>query len=363
MSSVPETQTPVREVGVGHGAPQSRRISLVALANVFLRRRAGIAVTTALFALGASVPTLFAKRTYTATASFVVQDRRVSGVAQGLAAQLGLLNGSSDAANSPAFYLELLKSPEILGAIAESSVRTTGSTRDSTLIERYGGDDPSFGVRRKHAIEHLSDIIKAQVSPTTSIITVSVTARSPGLAAWILQSLLSRLNEFNLARRQSQAAAEKDFAEARLTEANNDLRAAEDRLQAFLEFNKVRTAPELTLQEDRLRRAIEMRQQLYTSLAESYQSAKLEQARDIPLISIIDPVGIPPAPDPRGFTKRFLLGFFGGLVVALFFVFVKEYLSAASIDDVAARDEFHYLLADTKASLRVWPLRRFSQRN
>lgn len=344
---------PSRRAGAA-ARPQSaddtaERVSLVGLVNVLLRHRVGIVATGVVLALALAVPTLFAKRTYTAIASFVVQGRRLSPGAQGLAAQFGLLGAGADASDSPAFYLELLRSPAILGGIAAMKYHTSASPRDSNLIERYGGDKPTLPERRKRAIDHLDRVIKAQASAPTNIITVDVTAETPALAAAILQNLLSQLNEFNLHRRQGQAAAEKEFTEARLAEANGALHAAEDRLRMFLEVNMVRTAPELNLEEDRLRRAVQMRQQLYTSLAESYQSAKLEEARDIPLISVIDPVELPPAADPRGFLKRFLIGLLAGLVIATIVVYVREYLRAATVDDPAARAEFEDLVAQTKA--------------
>ncbi|MGI8546430.1 MAG: Wzz/FepE/Etk N-terminal domain-containing protein [Gemmatimonadaceae bacterium] len=337
------------------------RISLIGLVNVLLRHRVGIAASGLLLALVLAVPTLFAKRTYTAVASFVAQGRHMSGGAQGLAAQFGILASGADASDSPPFYVELLKSPAILGEIAAMKYRTSGSQLDSNLVERYGGDKPTAAERRQRAIDHLGRMVKAQASAPTNIITVDVTAETPGLSATILQNLLSQVNEFNLHRRQGQAAAEKEFAEARLSETNGELHAAEDRLRMFLDVNKVRTAPELNLEEDRLRRAVQMRQQLYTSLAESYQSAKLEEARDIPLISVIDPVEVPPTADPRGFLKRFMIGLLAGLTIATVVVYVREYFRAATADDPAARAEFEDLIAQTKAGFGIRRKTRRSQ--
>lgn len=325
-----------------HAMPAQRTapVSLVAIANIVLRYGPSIALGSLVLALALAIPTLFGGRRYTANASFVPQIGNASGIS-GIAAQFGLLNAGADPAQSPAFYIELLKSREILGTIAELhySSRRGVPGDDSTLVQRYGGTKVSFAARRNATIDHLREVVNAKSSPTTSIITITASDRSPLIATQIVQNLLARLNEFNLRRRQGQATIERQFAEARLAEVGGNLRAAESRLQQFLEGNRVRIAPELALEEDRLRRGIQMQQQLYNSLLEAYEAAKLNEVRENPVINTVDAPEVPVVPDGRGFIKRFAIGLLLGLFIGVTIAFAREYFRRVDELDPASTAE------------------------
>lgn len=65
---------------------------------------------------------------------------------------------------------------------------------------------------------------------------------------------MNAVNDFNQRTRRDQPAAERKFIEARLQVATADLRAAEDRMQQFLQGNRVTGSPDLQFTRDRLQR-------------------------------------------------------------------------------------------------------------
>src|SRR3954463_16794712 len=93
------------------------RLSLLALANVALRHRWLILRVAFVVLLAATAFFLLRPRTYTVSTTFRLQTRNQNASNfSGLAAQLGLAVPSSDASQTPAFYVDLLGSREILGA-------------------------------------------------------------------------------------------------------------------------------------------------------------------------------------------------------------------------------------------------------
>ena len=65
--------------------------------------------------------------------------------------------------------------------------------------------------------------------------------------------MLDLVSEFNLEKRQSQAAAERKFTEERSEQARTELLDAENRLQRFLQRNRdFGNDPSLTFERDRL---------------------------------------------------------------------------------------------------------------
>jgi uncharacterized protein involved in exopolysaccharide biosynthesis len=297
-------------------------ISLAGLARGLLRRRRlviGLALVSAFItgALG-----LVRKRTWTSAATFMPQSRRTPTAGlSGIAAQLGISFPTVDAGQGPAFYSDLLTSRAMLGALADTTFEyqaAEGPVR-VTLADIFRVKARTPALRREAVIRKLGKRITAVAVLKTGVVRVRVTTLAPDLARSILEFVLDRLNLFNLETRQSQARAERRFMEARLDEARGELRAAEDRLQNFLQRNRdYRNSPELSFEQDRLSREVQMRQQVYTTLAQGYEQAKLEEVRDTPVITVVEPPETPVRPDPRGIVASTLVALIaGGLMGAL----------------------------------------------
>jgi uncharacterized protein involved in exopolysaccharide biosynthesis len=141
------------------------------------------------------------------------------------------------------------------------------------------------------------------------------------------QRLLAMVSEFNLSTRQSQAAAERRFAEARMLEARGELRAAENALEAFLDANRrIDNAPELQMRRERLQREVVEHETVYTMLSQAYERARIDEVRDTPVVTLIEgPVGSA-RPQSRETVVRGVLMFLLGLVLAVGAAFWRETL-------------------------------------
>ena len=67
------------------------------------------------------------------------------------------------------------------------------------------------------------------------------------------------------------------------------------------------TRPELNFQQERLQRQVQLQQQLYTTLSQSFEQAKIEEVRDTPVITVVEPPEAPVRPDPRGLVRNAFL--------------------------------------------------------
>ncbi len=320
-------------------------VSLLAVLNVLLRYRRLIFVLPVLFATAAIAISLLKQRTYTASAAFIPQTSdafRASPIA-GMAAQFGVSLGSSQPSESPAFYSELMGTRSVLSAVAnrEYTIGRKGAEAHGTLAQllKITGTEPD---REERTVRYLKRAIKVSTSRETNIVGVSATTNDPALSRDLVVQMLGMVNRFNVERRQSQAKAERVFVEARMQDVKRDLHAAEDRLQLFLQRNRAfRNSPELTFENERLQRDVDMQQQVYTSFAETYERARIEEVRNIPVITILQDPTAPFRPNPRGTTVRVLTGLSLGLLLALIAAFTLEYFrrSRGSADeDVAVFD-------------------------
>lgn len=358
-----ETQTPVRIVDPSEAtegatpSSMSDSIPLLAVVNAVLRNRIRIVSIAIILSLVVATYTLSRPRQYVSEASFSLQgsdSRRLSGIA----AQFGLALPGNDAAQSPAYYVELLGSREILLAAAGTryTYRRDGKLTNALLPDIYGIQASDTALLWDETVRRLRDAISTDRSRETGIVRVSAGAPSPILAQEILTRLVALLNDFNLKTRQSQAANERRFIERRMTEIGGDLHAAEDRLKEFRQNNRgsIVSVPELSLEYERLTRDLNLRQQVYTALAQNYEQARIDEVRDTPAITVIESPSFPVRPSSRHFVRNVLLIFLLALALGALPSVVGVLLSSkrTSVENEAA--EFKRL----RGEIIPWRMRR-----
>jgi uncharacterized protein involved in exopolysaccharide biosynthesis len=101
------------------------------------------------------------------------------------------------------------------------------------------------------------------------------------------------LNDFNISIRQSRARAERKFTSARVADARDSLSHAEDALAAFNMRNRVANSPGLQVERDRFQRAVDVASQIYLQLRGQAEQAALQEVRDTPALTVIDPPLLP----------------------------------------------------------------------
>ena len=306
---------------------------MLGLLVVVLRNRGMIALFAILLAAIVVSITLLLPRTYTSESSFMPQAQKNPTSLTGLAAQFGFSLPTSDPGQSPAFYAALATSRSILGQLVDSKYRfeTDTGAAVGNLVQFYRSRGRTPGLQRDAAIRRLTDDVQANSVQKTGTVDLEVTSRQSVLSLQITQRLLGLLNEFNLHTRQSQAAEERRFTERRLEEVRQDLRVAEDKLQQFLQRNRdVMNSPELQFQRDRLQREVLMRQEVFTTLSQAVEQAKIEEVRDTPVLTIVQAPEAPVRPDRRGVVFKAILALLGGLAVGSAIAFWKAYTENAT---------------------------------
>jgi uncharacterized protein involved in exopolysaccharide biosynthesis len=141
--------------------------------------------------------------------------------------------------------------------------------------------------------------------------------------------------------------------ERRLQEVRDSLRAAEDRLQAFLSQNRdFGKSPTLTFTQARLERAVEFQQQLLATLIPAYEQSKIEEVRDTPVLTILRQAEAPIRPNPRGRLRLMVLGLLGGIAVGVALALGTEAMGRLRSSSEPAAEEFATLAAQLKAQVR-----------
>src|SRR2546425_7367800 len=326
-------------------------ISVLELLNVLLKRwRILIALPLSVAVLVALI-SIINPATYTASTTFVpevrTQGRLPSGIA-GLAGQLGI-SLAAEPTESPRFYAAVVRSRELLERILASKYEHplyTGVAPDSaTLLQilEVNGRDSADSLHQ--GVKALDKLVSVRVDNQTNIVRLSVDARPPALAAAIANRFVAYLNDFNTKTRQSQARERRKFIEERLADGEEELRTTEERLRTFYERNRSwQQAPQLVFEEGRLRRQVEIRQEVYLTLRREYETARIEEVNDTPVITVID-AAVPP--ERKSKPKRVLfalVAFMLGGIAAVSWAFSAEYLDRMRRERASEYHEFRSLL-------------------
>jgi uncharacterized protein involved in exopolysaccharide biosynthesis len=100
-----------------------------------------------------------------------------------------------------------------------------------------------------------------------------------------------------------------------------------------------------------------MREQVYVTLAQAYEQAKLDEVRNTPVITVVEEPEAPVRPDPRGVVTSGILGGLAGVAVGLAIAFARRAVRGREARDEVA--EFRELRAELLADVkRPWRLLR-----
>lgn len=337
--SAPPTPTPTerytpprpdwRRVTLAEPAPpESARAYLRAIARRW-RLVVALPLVTGVLALAAS---LSRQRDYVARAAFVASEPGSMsgslGALNSVASQLGIPAlsqvASSSASLSAQFYGDLLTSNELLHVVVTTTydARAVGTNGGrpfrGTLVEyvRARGKTPADGELATMRVL-ARRVLSVRVDRPTGVVRLEVRTHNRVLSALVARRLLDLVNEFNLRRRQTQAGAEREFVAARARAALDTVRAAEAALGDFHAANvDYSRSSRLAAREADLQRRVTLAQQIYVTVAQRLELARIEAVRNTPVVTVIDrPEGLVEA-QPRHTAAIALGAAFVGLVVA-----------------------------------------------
>jgi len=208
-------------------------------------------------------------------------------------------------------------------------------------------------------VKKLNKRLSVSVDNQTNIVRVGVDARWPALAASVANRLVEYLNQFNTQTRQSQARERRKFTEQRVADLGDQLREAEVAVKTFYEHNRGwQESPNLVFAEAQLRRQVQVSQEMYLTLRREYETARIEEVNDTPVITVIDPAVPPQERAPRAAVWTILALVLGG-VTGITWAFGAAYLDRVRREQEPEYREFNGLLERMRRDLsRLVPRRR-----
>jgi uncharacterized protein involved in exopolysaccharide biosynthesis len=243
----------------------------------------------------------YKKPLYAASSKFAVKvsEDKAAGQLRNLAALAGINVGGGGSSVSPdVLFTELLGDDDFLEPLIRRKWLVKGDSITLDALWKMAPDTtrPNWEYRyMKQRISRLraGKTIKLDKNKTTGIITLSTLFPSPELAYQVNAYLLKLFDDFMIDNQITQAGEKKKFINARIEEVEKDLYRSEKALVDFQMQNKNVTIPTVMMDQIRLKRNMEVNQELYLQLKKQLEFTKIEEKNDQPVIQLISRPALP----------------------------------------------------------------------
>ena len=276
------------------------------IAGIIARWRLVLYVLAATIIL-AGIAALLLPPVYEAHASFVTSsstNSKMSGALgssgsmglQGMASQLGLSAGG-DPSESPNFYVKLIQSEELRRRLLNSKFQNPRSSnpRDSaTLLDILRINNADSVRRMEIALKRMQKAVVTDFDIKTNVVELVVKSRWSDLAAAMANRTIALVDAFNHEQRVTRARSRRVFVQGRLDSAKVQLQQEEERQRYFYDQNRQwRSSPQLVFEEGRIRRNVDVANDLYLQLQRQFEAARLDEINDAAVITVVDPAHPP----------------------------------------------------------------------
>lgn len=278
------------------------------LKKIYLSLKKGIKwviITPLIFVIISIIYVFFiAKPVYTSETTLLLVNSSSGNLSRlgGLASQFGFsLPSLDDNVN----YLSTEILPEILSSrtLARSILFTDFNSKEfdkptsllNIITDQKEIDSADSNKIIANAIKHISqNVLAIKQIKNTPMFTLLVNSPEPQLSAEISIGVIKELKQLQSNFTKHELIDQKEFILERLAEVQNELFQAETKLKTFRENNlQINLSPTLLLHQERLQREIEIQTQIYISLKQQFEQVKIEEAKNISSLKIIDPPNIP----------------------------------------------------------------------
>jgi uncharacterized protein involved in exopolysaccharide biosynthesis len=260
----------------------------------------------------------------------------MSGGLSNLASMAGLNFGD---VNPNQIYEKIIFSEKVISDVVFNNYLTNEFEDSVNLIEYFeveaDNDELSIDLQRREEFlkvykSLIENRIKTDMDRITTSLTINVTMPEPLLAADVANRLVNSLNKYITIDRQSFAKEQSEYLFNRINEVRDSLSFHEDRLKVFREKNRaISNSPQLTLEQNRLIRKVDIAQSVFIELTKQYELVKLEEVKDTPVVNVMEKAEQPmEKAGPKRKIIFVLVMFFSGLISSINILFndkIKSY--------------------------------------
>ena len=240
--------------------------------------------------------------------------------------------------SSPSLYPDLLLSRTFAEQILDKEfyLNEYGKKLSLLAITTYGDKEP-----RKDQETLISQAVKSlreeylafNNDPGNSFSVIEITASEPLFAKELADIVLKELESLNRYFKSVTVNEKISFIEDRIISVEDDLKATEMALKDFNENNRQISSPALLLEQERLQRDTDVQKEVYLTLKQQLELAKIEEIQEASVVQVLDRPTIALKPSNKNLTLSLVLSFIFGGVFGILLGFFRAYLDNEDIEE------------------------------
>jgi uncharacterized protein involved in exopolysaccharide biosynthesis len=246
-------------------------------------------------------------------------------------------------AKRPITFVEYVNRPSgALGTLLKYTVRLPWTLKSALSSAISDSPEPTgttstaetltLSEEENNALRAIEGMVTSRVDQENGLMTISVTAGGPRLAANLTKSFVGHLTTRVREIRTEKVRERLSFVERRYQEAEQELETAEERLAQFLERNQNPTTATLQFRRDRLQRQVSFKEQLYSELQSQLTQTRLDLQRRQPVVTVVEEAVPPMSRSAPRRTAIVVLSGALGILLGCLIAFLRSNVQAARFE-------------------------------
>ena len=196
-------------------------------------------------------------------------------------------------------------------------------------VEGYADLNPTALTQEQEDIaKAIRESVSLSVDKKTSVISLSVTAQDPKVAAHISEEVIERLQTYVTDYRTEKARQDLEYYEKLYEEYKDAYYTSQQRYASYMDRNQGVVLQRVKTEQERLQNEMNLNYQLYNACAQQLQTAKAKVQQETPVFTIINP---PQVPLKRSNTSKLTILiasiFLGAVVAAVWILWGRDVIA------------------------------------
>lgn len=227
-------------------------------------------------------------------------------------------------------YFMEIRSPGVVGTVMEYTIGLPGKIleafKEEQSVSPFNADSSELRIvelskKEMEVIEELRSRVTASLNEETGVVSVSAKMGNPRLAAEIAKYTIEELTEYLTEYRTEKVLIDLEFIEEQLQKAKERFEQAQLALADFRDSNQGNLTARARTEEQRLQSEYDIAFNVYNTLTQQYEEAKLKVQEETPVFKVLQPVQVPVEDETSGLMILIVFVMLSG-IVSLGWIFI-----------------------------------------
>lgn len=176
-------------------------------------------------------------------------------------------------------------------------------------------------------VKNLRERVGVSLNEETGIVSVNVRMPDPKVAAQVAKYTIGELTEYLVEYRTEKVLRDLEFVEEQLNKAEERFKDAQLALAEFTDSNQGNLTARARTEQQRLQSEYDIAFNLYNSLTQQFEQARLKVQEETPVFKVLQPVQVPVEDETSGAMILIVFVMLSG-IASIGWIFIRQFLAS-----------------------------------